>query len=108
MASNGSVAITVPAKPESLSGGERKTITVLFADSRDSMSQIEDLDPEAARAIVDPALAIIAEAVNCYYVALPASMSTDEDVVLGDLTRAALSARNHNVLLGDEIAKRGS
>ena len=30
------------------------------------MSQIEDLDPEAARAIVDPALAIMAEAVNRY------------------------------------------
>ena len=46
--------------------GERKTITVLFADIKGSMSQIEDLDPEAARAIVDPALAIMAEAVNRY------------------------------------------
>jgi class 3 adenylate cyclase len=46
--------------------GERKTITVLFADIKGSMSQIEDLDPEAARAVVDPALAIMAEAVNRY------------------------------------------
>jgi class 3 adenylate cyclase len=46
--------------------GERKTITVLFADIKGSMSQIEDLDPEAARAIVDPALRIMAEAVNRY------------------------------------------
>ena len=30
------------------------------------MGQIEDLDPEAARAIVDPALTIMAEAVNRY------------------------------------------
>jgi class 3 adenylate cyclase len=37
---------------------------VLFADIKGSMSQIEDLDREAARAIVDPALAIMAEAVN--------------------------------------------
>src|SRR5271165_5179937 len=46
--------------------GERKTITVLFADIKGSMSQIEALDPEEARAIVDPALAIMAEAVNRY------------------------------------------
>jgi predicted ATPase/class 3 adenylate cyclase len=48
------------------SDGERKTITVLFADIKGSMSQIEDLDPEEARAIFDPALAIMAEAVNRY------------------------------------------
>jgi ribosomal protein L40E len=46
--------------------GERKTITVLFGDIKGSMGQIEDLDPEEARAIVDPALAIMAEAVNRY------------------------------------------
>ncbi|HEY2663315.1 MAG TPA: adenylate/guanylate cyclase domain-containing protein [Candidatus Binataceae bacterium] len=39
---------------------------MVFADIKGSMSQIEDLDPEAARAIVDPALAIMAEAVNRY------------------------------------------
>jgi class 3 adenylate cyclase len=48
------------------SDGERKTITLLFADIKGSMNQIEDLDSEAARAIVDPALAIMAEAVNRY------------------------------------------
>jgi class 3 adenylate cyclase/predicted ATPase len=58
------IAGTSPA-PENLEG-ERKTITVLFADIKGSMSQIEDLDPETARAIVDPALAIMAEAVNRY------------------------------------------
>ena len=47
--------------------GERKTITVLFADIKGSMGQIEDLDPEEARGIVDPALAIMAEAVNRYH-----------------------------------------
>jgi len=39
-------------------------VTVLVADIKTSMGQIEDLDPEEARAIVDPALAIMAEAVN--------------------------------------------
>src|SRR6516165_10670912 len=36
--------------------GERKVVTMLFADIKGSMDLIEDLDPEEARAIVDPAL----------------------------------------------------
>ena len=43
--------------------GERKTVTVLFADIKGSMELIEDLDPEVARAIVDPALKLMMEAV---------------------------------------------
>src|SRR6266852_5613246 len=35
--------------------GERKTITALFADIKGSMELIEDLGPEEARHIVDPA-----------------------------------------------------
>ena len=38
------------------SEGERKTVTMLFADIKGSMDLIEDLDPEEARAIIDPAL----------------------------------------------------
>jgi class 3 adenylate cyclase len=41
-------------------------ITVLFADIKGSMSAIEALDPEEAGAVMDPALAIMAEAVNRY------------------------------------------
>src|SRR5262249_27846722 len=36
--------------------GERKTVTALFADIKGSMELIEDLDPEEARTLVDPAL----------------------------------------------------
>jgi len=36
--------------------GERKTITALFADIKGSMALLEDLDPEEARHIIDPAL----------------------------------------------------
>ena len=36
--------------------GERKIVTALFADIKGSMELMEDLDPEEARAIVDPAL----------------------------------------------------
>ena len=53
--------------------GERKTVTMLFADIKGSMDLIEDLDPEEARAIVDPALKLMMEAVQRYggYVAQP-------------------------------------
>src|SRR5439155_14315948 len=46
--------------------GERKTITALFADIKGSMALIEDLDPEDARAIVDPALSLMMDAVHRY------------------------------------------
>jgi class 3 adenylate cyclase len=46
--------------------GERKTVTVLFADIKGSMELIEDLDPEEARAIVDPALKLMIDAVHRY------------------------------------------
>jgi class 3 adenylate cyclase len=46
--------------------GERKTVTALFADIKGSMELIEDLDPEEARAIVDPALKLMIDAVQRY------------------------------------------
>jgi len=45
-------------------GGERKTVTALFADIKGSMELMEDLDPEDARAIVDPALKLMMDAVH--------------------------------------------
>src|SRR5262245_33486721 len=46
--------------------GERKTITALFADIKGSMELIEDLDPEEARALIDPALQLMMDAVHGY------------------------------------------
>src|SRR5215471_9268893 len=46
--------------------GERKTVTALFADIKGSMELMEDLDPEDARAIVDPALKLMMDAVHRY------------------------------------------
>src|SRR5271156_4040272 len=46
--------------------GERKTVTALFADIKGSMDLMEDLDPEAARALVDPALKLMIDAVHRY------------------------------------------
>jgi hypothetical protein len=46
--------------------GERKTVTALFADIKGSMDLMEDLDPEEARAIVDPTLKLMIDAVHHY------------------------------------------
>jgi class 3 adenylate cyclase/tetratricopeptide (TPR) repeat protein len=46
--------------------GERKTVTALFADIKGSMELMEDLDPEEARALVDPALKLMMDAAHRY------------------------------------------
>src|SRR5215471_10957400 len=46
--------------------GERKHVTVLFADLKGSMELIADLDPEAAQSLLDPALRRMMEAVHRY------------------------------------------
>jgi predicted ATPase/class 3 adenylate cyclase len=46
--------------------GERKTITALFADIKGSMDLLENLDPEDARQLIDPALSLMMEAVHRY------------------------------------------
>ena len=45
--------------------GERKNITALFADIKGSTA-LKDLDPEDARAIIDPTLHLMMEAVHRY------------------------------------------
>lgn len=46
--------------------GERKTITAVFADMAGSTALIHDLDPEDARQLIDPVLALMMEAVHHY------------------------------------------
>ena len=46
--------------------GERKTVTALFADIKGSTELKQDLDPEEARAIIDPALKLMIDAVHRY------------------------------------------
>jgi class 3 adenylate cyclase len=46
--------------------GERKTVTALFADIKGSTELMEDLDPEEARAIIDPALKLMMDAAHRY------------------------------------------
>jgi class 3 adenylate cyclase/tetratricopeptide (TPR) repeat protein len=60
-----SIRVSETHTPESLEG-ERKTVTALFADIKGSTELMEDLDPEEARAIIDPALKIMIEAAQRY------------------------------------------
>jgi class 3 adenylate cyclase/tetratricopeptide (TPR) repeat protein len=46
--------------------GERKVVTVLFADLKGSMELLADRDPEEARKILDPVLTHMMEAVHRY------------------------------------------
>ena len=46
--------------------GERKQVTVLFADLKGSMALLADRDPEDARKILDPVLELMMEAVHRY------------------------------------------
>src|SRR5215471_15620196 len=46
--------------------GERKQVTVLFADLKGSTELIRDLDPEAAQHLLDPALQRMMDAVHRY------------------------------------------
>src|SRR2546426_6176211 len=46
--------------------GERKQVTILFADLKGSMELLADRDPEEARKILDPVLELMMEAVHRY------------------------------------------
>src|SRR5262245_38022414 len=46
--------------------GERKQVTVLFADLKGSMELLADRDPEEARKILDPVLDLMMDAVHRY------------------------------------------
>src|SRR5260370_32727211 len=53
-------------EPHDIPEGERKTVTALFADIKGSTELMADLDPEEARAIIDPALKLMIDAVHRY------------------------------------------
>src|ERR1700675_697072 len=63
-------ASNVRVAPENISPqaleGERKMVTALFADIKGSTELEQDLDPEEARAIIDPALKLMIDAVRRY------------------------------------------
>jgi 3-hydroxyisobutyrate dehydrogenase-like beta-hydroxyacid dehydrogenase len=54
------------SSPSSALEGERKQVTVLFADLKGSMELLAERDPEEARQLLDPVLAHMMAAVHCY------------------------------------------
>src|ERR1700737_1988168 len=60
------IALGAPLGSHDVPEGERKTVTALFADIKGSTELMRDLDPEEARAIVDPVLQLMMEAVHRY------------------------------------------
>ncbi|HEX3408940.1 MAG TPA: adenylate/guanylate cyclase domain-containing protein [Candidatus Binataceae bacterium] len=64
-AASAAVAVTVTVtNAGSALDGERKTVTALFADIKGSTELMEDLDPEEAQALIDPALNLMIESVR--------------------------------------------
>src|SRR5262245_25912460 len=53
------IGVTSSVSAHDAPDGERKNVTALFADIKGSMELIEGLDPEEARALVDPALRLM-------------------------------------------------
>src|SRR6266550_3405491 len=66
--------------------GERKQVTVLFADLKGSMELLADRDPEDARALLDPVLERMMEAVHRY--------EGTVNQVMGDGIMASLARRS--------------
>ena len=63
---DGGVRIAPERQTSEAIDGERKTVTALFADIKGSTELMEELDPEEARAIIDPALRLMIDAVHHY------------------------------------------
>jgi class 3 adenylate cyclase/tetratricopeptide (TPR) repeat protein len=59
-------ALVTAVEPQSVPEGERKMVTALFVDIMDSTELGQNLDPEEARAIIDPALGLMIDAVRRY------------------------------------------
>jgi class 3 adenylate cyclase len=102
---------------EKLPEGERKTVTALFADIQGSTALMRDLDPEEARAIIDPALKLMIDVVHRYggYVvqstgdgifALFGAPVAHEDHPQRAL-HAALATRDELRRLGEELKLQG-
>ena len=64
--SGAGISVSAEEPAADVADGERKTITALFADLKGSTELMRELDPEEARAIIDPLLQLMMEAVHRY------------------------------------------
>jgi class 3 adenylate cyclase/tetratricopeptide (TPR) repeat protein len=97
--------------------GERKTVTALFSDIKGSTDMMQDLDPDEARTIVDPALRLMIDAVEQHdgYVvqsqgdgvfALFGAPIANEDHALQAI-RAAVSMQENIAAYRDQLTAQG-
>src|ERR1700731_2622087 len=97
--------------------GERKRVTALFADIKGSTELMRDLDPEEARAIIDPALKLMIDAVHRYDGYVVQSTGDGIFALFGApvahedhpqrAVRAALAARDNLRRRGEDLRKDG-
>jgi predicted ATPase/class 3 adenylate cyclase len=97
--------------------GERKTLTALFADIKGSTELMEGLDPEEARAIIDPALKLMIDAVRRYDGYVVQSTGDGIFALFGApvahedhpqrAVHAAIAARDDLRRRGDDLRKSG-
>ena len=64
--SDAAFALGTAVEPQAVPEGERKMVTALFVDIMDSTELGQNLDPEEARAIIDPALGLMIDAARRY------------------------------------------
>jgi class 3 adenylate cyclase/tetratricopeptide (TPR) repeat protein len=64
--SDSAIALASAVAPQFVPEGERKMVTAIFVDITGSTKLEQDLDPEEARAIIDPALRLMIDAVRRY------------------------------------------
>src|SRR6516162_437571 len=98
--------------------GERKQITVLFADLKGSMELLADRDPEEARTLLDPVLERMMEAVHWYEGTVNQVMGDGIMALFGApighedhavrASYAALRMQRRVNLYADEIQRAGS
>jgi class 3 adenylate cyclase/predicted ATPase len=97
--------------------GERKTVTALFADIKGSTEMMAALDPEEARAIIDPSLKLMIDAVHRYGGYVVQSTGDGIFALFGApvahedhpqrAVHAAIAARDDLFRRGDELRKQG-
>jgi hypothetical protein len=80
--------------------GERKQVTVLFADLKDSTELIRGLDPEAAQRFLDPALRHMMDAVHRF--------EGTVNQVLGDGDYSAVGETTHLAARMEQLATPGN
>ena len=63
---SGGIRFSADIAAADVADAERKVVTALFADIKGSTELMAELDPEEARAIIDPALKLMIDAVHRY------------------------------------------